>query len=55
MKTLNDVLAYNRELRDTLQLLWDSITAKGQKKKALKNNQLKSLLLKYGVDISDAE
>lgn len=53
--TLEDVKAYNREIRDALQLMWNSITAKGQKKKALNNKELKALLDKYGVDYSDAE
>lgn len=36
--------------KDALQLLWDSITAQGQKKKALKDEQVKELFDFYGVD-----
>ena len=47
--TIEDVLKYNREIKDALQFLYDSITAQGQRKKLLKNEKVKALLDKYGV------
>lgn len=37
--------------KEALQLVWDSINAKGQKKKALENPQVKELLEFYGVEL----
>ena len=41
--------AYNREMRDNLQLLYDSITAKGQRKKLAQNAEVMAMLRRYGV------
>lgn len=41
--------AYNREMRDNLQLLYDSITAKGQRKKLTQNPEVMAMLRRYGV------
>lgn len=41
--------AYNREMRENLQLLYNSITAKGQRKKLAQNPEVKALLKRYGV------
>lgn len=35
--------------RDSLQLLWDKVN-KGQKKQILKNEQIKAMFDRYGVD-----
>lgn len=43
------VLAYNREIRDNLQLMYDSIESHGQRKKLLKNEAVKAMLDRYGV------
>ncbi len=47
--------AYNREIRDALQLLYDSITAKGQRKKLTQNPEVVALLRRYGVKMEGDE
>ena len=49
------VIEKNRKDAKLTQALWDAITAKGQKKKVLKDAELKAMLIRAGVDISDAE
>ena len=41
-----------KEYHDSLQLLWDSIN-KGQRKQLYKNPEIKALLDRYGVEVSD--
>lgn len=43
------VIAYNKQVRDALQFLYDSITAQGQRKKLLKNAEVLALFDRYGV------
>lgn len=41
-------LAYNRELKEGLELMYNGLPP-GQQKQVLKNPRLKSLLIKFGV------
>lgn len=42
--------AYNKKIRDALQFLYDSITAKGQRKKLLQNAEVVAMFDRYGVE-----
>ena len=46
------VLAAKVEARNALQLLWDNVN-KGQKKQILKNEEVKEMFDRFGVDYSD--
>lgn len=43
------VIQHNRETRDALQLMYDSIGSKGQRKKLLSNDTVRDMLARYGV------
>lgn len=40
------------EARDALQLLWDNVN-KGQKQQIIKNEEVKEMFDRFGVDYSD--
>lgn len=46
-------LAYNRELKAVLSMIWAELN-QGQRKKLLRNPMLAALLARYGVDIEEA-
>ena len=46
------VTAAKIETRDALQLLWDNVN-KGQKKQIIKNEEVKEMFDRFGVDHSD--
>lgn len=41
-------MAYNRELRDALQLIYDELN-QGQRKKIMRNATIKALYERYGI------
>lgn len=45
---INQVLAYNREIKDALQTVYDELNP-GQQKKLLKSDVVKALFERYGV------
>lgn len=50
MSELTDkVLAYNREVKEALQTVYDELN-KGQRKKLLKSEVVKAMLDRYGVE-----
>ena len=54
MADMEKVLRYNRELHDSLALLYGELN-QGQRKKVLKNPEVKALLLRYHVIEEDAK
>ena len=46
------VFAAKVEARNALQLLWDNVN-KGQKKQIIKNEEVKEMFDRFGVDYSD--
>lgn len=55
MKTLELYIAVEhaqQEAKEALQLLWDNVN-KGQKKQIIKNEEVKEMFDRFGVDYSD--
>lgn len=53
MSELTDkVLAYNREIRNALQTVYDELN-QGQRKKLLKSQVVKSMFERHGVDYEE--
>lgn len=48
MSKREQAVEYNREMRDALLMLWESVP-KGQQKQALKKPRLKAALVRYGI------
>lgn len=48
MSYAEKVLAYNRQMKEALSLIYNELN-NGQQKKIIKNEQVKELLEKYGV------
>ncbi len=47
------VLAYNREIKEALQTIYDALNP-GQKKQIVKNKAVKALFTRYRVETTDA-
>lgn len=48
MSYTDKVLAYNRQMKEVLSLIYNELN-NGQQKKIIKNEQVKELLERYGV------
>lgn len=48
MTLVEKAKAYNRELRDALQLIYDELN-QGQRKKIMRNPTIKALYERYGI------
>lgn len=48
MKYTEAVMNYNKQIKEALSLIYNELN-NGQKKKIIKNEQIKELLEKYGV------
>ena len=48
MKLVDKVIAYNIEIKTALQTMYDALN-QGQRKKILKNKEVKALFDRYGV------
>lgn len=48
MTLVEKAVAYNRELRDALQLIYDELN-QGQRKKIMRNPTIKALYERYGI------
>ena len=48
MKLVDKVIAYNIEIKTALQTMYDALN-QGQKKKIVKNKEVKALFDRYGV------
>lgn len=48
MTLVEKAMAYNRELRDALQLIYDELN-QGQRKKIMRNPTIKALYERYGI------
>ena len=49
MKLVDKVIAYNIEIKTALQTMYDALN-KGQQKKIVKNEKVKALFDRYGVE-----
>lgn len=49
MKLVDKVIAYNLEIKTALQTMYDALN-QGQRKKILKNEKVKALFDRYGVE-----
>ena len=47
------VIAYNREIKEALQTIYDALNP-GQKKQIVKNDAVKALFTRYRVETTDA-
>lgn len=47
-----DVIAYNKEIREALQTMYDALN-QGQRKKIIKTPEVKALFDRYGIDYED--
>lgn len=52
MTLVEKAKAYNRELKETLQLIYDELN-QGQRKKLLRNPTIKALYERYGIGGND--
>lgn len=52
MTLVEKAKAYNRELRDALQLIYDELN-QGQRKKIMRNATIKALYVRYGIGGND--
>lgn len=52
MTIVEKAKAYNRELRDALQLIYDELN-QGQRKKIMRNATIKALYERYGIGGND--
>nr|DAP53141.1 MAG TPA: Swi5-dependent recombination DNA repair protein activator [Caudoviricetes sp.] len=52
MTLVEKAMAYNRELRDALQLIYDELN-QGQRKKIMRNPTIKALYERYGIGGND--
>lgn len=52
MTLVEKAKAYNRELRDALQLIYDELNP-GQRKKIMRNTTIKALYERYGIGGND--
>lgn len=52
MTLVEKAKAYNRELRDALQLIYDELN-QGQRKKIMRNPTIKALYERYGIGGND--
>ena len=50
MTLLDKVIAYNLEIKTALQTMYDALN-QGQRKKILKNEKVKILFERYGVEV----
>lgn len=50
MKLVDKVIAYNLEIKTALQTMYDALN-QGQRKKILKNEKVKILFERYGVEV----
>ena len=50
MTLLDKVIAYNLEIKTALQTMYDALN-QGQRKKILKNEKVKTLFERYGVEV----
>ena len=50
MKLVDKVIAYNLEIKTALQTMYDALN-QGQRKKILKNEKVKTLFERYGVEV----
>ena len=48
MKLVDKVIAYNLEIKTALQTMYDALN-QGQRKKIVKNKEVKALFDRYGV------
>ena len=49
MKLVDKVIAYNIEIKTALQTMYDALN-KGQQKKIVRNEKVKALFDRYGVE-----
>ena len=49
MKLVDKVIAYNIEIKTALQTMYDALN-QGQRKKIVKNEKVKALFDRYGVE-----
>ena len=52
MTLVEKAMAYNRELREALQLIYDELN-QGQRKKIMRNPTIKALYERYGIGGND--
>lgn len=52
MRLVEKAKAYNRELKEALQLIYDELNP-GQRKKLMRNPAIKALYERYGIGGSD--
>lgn len=50
MTLVDKVIAYNLEIKTALQTMYDALN-QGQRKKILKNEKVKTLFERYGVEV----
>lgn len=50
MKLVDKVIAYNLEIKTALQTMYNALN-QGQRKKILKNEKVKTLFERYGVEV----
>ena len=50
MKLVDKVIAYNLEIKTALQTMYNALNP-GQQKKILKNEKVKTLFERYGVEV----
>ena len=50
MKLVDKVIAYNLEIKTALQTMYNALN-QGQRKKILKNEKVKILFERYGVEV----
>ena len=50
MTLVDKVIAYNLEIKNALQTMYDALN-QGQRKKILKNEKVKILFERYGVEV----
>ena len=50
MTLLDKVIAYNLEIKTALQIMYNALN-QGQRKKILKNEKVKTLFERYGVEV----
>ena len=50
MTLLDKVIAYNLEIKTALQTMYDALN-QGQRKKILKDEKVKTLFERYGVEV----
>ena len=50
MTLVDKVIAYNLEIKTALQIMYNALN-QGQRKKILKNEKVKTLFERYGVEV----